>query len=257
MTDDLLSGAGKTASQIDPNKDYLLELVGEGKKFKTPQDMARGKAEADVFIETLTREKDELRNEYLRIKEDSDKRAKLEDLIDRFSNKLQQPASSEHTPANVDNQPKFDPTQLESLVANEYQKNKKLEKEQANFRMVQDKLKERYGDNYPTILQNQMEDLGLTADQINNLARTAPKAFFNTLELNEVKKDSFQTPVGSTQRSNAFQGKGQTKRTWSHYQEMKQKNPGLYMDPKTNLQMDKDHQELGAAFEDGDFHRFD
>lgn len=256
MTDDLLSGAAKTATQIDPNKDYLLELVGEGKKFKTPQDMARGKAEADVFIETLTREKDELRNEYLKVKEESDKRAKLEDLIDRLS-KSQQPASSEHTPANVDNQPKFDPTQLESLVANEYQKNKKLEKEQANFRMVQDKLKERYGDNYPTVLQNQMEDLGLSADQINNLARTAPKAFFNTLELNDVKKDGFQTPVGSSQRSNAFQGKGQQKRTWAYYQELKQKNPNLFLDPKTNLQMDKDHQELGTAFEDGDFHAYD
>lgn len=256
MTEDLLSGAGNTVPKIDPDKDYLAELVGEGKKFKTPLDMARGKVEADNFIEALKREKEELRTEYLKIKDEAASRAKLEDLIDQLS-KAQRPASSEHTPANVDNQPKFDPTQLESLVANEYQKNKKLEKEQANFRMVQDKLKEKYGDNFATVLQTQMEDLDLTAEQVNTLARTSPKAFFNTMELNEARKDQFQSPVNSSTRSNAFQQKGSQKRTWQYYQDMKQKNPNLYLDPKTNLQMYKDHQELGSAFEDGDFHRFD
>ena len=42
-------------------KDTLAQLVGEGKKFKTVEDLARGKLEADAFIETLKSEQMEMR----------------------------------------------------------------------------------------------------------------------------------------------------------------------------------------------------
>src|SRR5688500_15910791 len=50
-------------SQFDQDKDYFSELVGEDKKFKTPADLARAKAESDAFIERLKQENSGLRNE--------------------------------------------------------------------------------------------------------------------------------------------------------------------------------------------------
>ena len=57
-------------TELDPNatpagtsggEDLLASLVGEGRKFKTPGDLARGKIEADNFIEKLKEENTALR----------------------------------------------------------------------------------------------------------------------------------------------------------------------------------------------------
>src|SRR2546426_10450626 len=73
--------------EVDPNKDYLAELVGDGKKFKTSQDLARGKFEADQYIEVLKRRQDEMRADYLKISEESKTRATLDDLVKRLENR--------------------------------------------------------------------------------------------------------------------------------------------------------------------------
>ena len=88
MNETLLSG--DQTPQIDPNKDYLAELVGEGKKFKTDKDLARGKYEADLYVKTLERQLDELRNDHLKLREDYTARAKLEELLGQLEAKSQQ-----------------------------------------------------------------------------------------------------------------------------------------------------------------------
>lgn len=251
---DLFSGGEDKAPAIDPNKDYLPELVGEGKKFKTPQDLARGKYEADMFIETLKRQQDELRTDYLKLKEDSMARAKLEELLDQFSKK-QQPASSEHTQANVDNQkPLLDTTEIETMIESKMEARELSRRQEQNVNTVMSRLKERYGNNYQNVLNEQAEALELTKEDINALARKSPAAFFRTIGLDEPeRKENFQSPPRSTQRSDSFHQKGNTKRTWSYYQELKKSNPKVYLDPKTTNQMHKDYLELGKEFEDGDF----
>jgi len=49
MSDDVFS----TQTGDQTSKTSLEELVGEGKKFKTVEDLAKGKLEADSFIAQL------------------------------------------------------------------------------------------------------------------------------------------------------------------------------------------------------------
>lgn len=250
--DDLLSGGDDLPTQIDPSKDYLPELVGEGKKFKTPQDLARGKYEADLMIETFKRQQDQLRADYLELQKESAARARLEDLIDKLGQKA--PASNEQPPVNVDNTPKFKPEELDSLIDSKMEARDANRRRQDNYKTVEAKLRETYGDTYPRVLKEQVAELGLTSEYINDLARTSPEAFFRTIGLNAPKtQDGFQPPVRSNQRSDNFAQKGNQKRTWTYYQELKKANPQLYYDPKITNQMQKDYAALGQAFEDGDF----
>lgn len=244
-------------NDTDPNKDYLQELVGEGKKFKTPQDLARGKYEADNYVKTLTMKLDEMRTDYMKLDADYKARAKLEELIDQLDKNKQQPLSHEQPPVNDVKKPEIDPKQIETLIDTQIKKNKLLEREQENFNKVKDKLRERFGNNYQTQLSEQIDSLGLTVDDMNALAKKSPTAFFNALKIDEpVQTEGFQSPPRTTQRSDSFAPKGGTKRTWSYYQELKKKDRNLYYDPKTNVQMEKDRQALGAEFEDGDFNKF-
>ncbi len=256
MTDDLLNGKLDNTPQFDENKDYLAELVGEGKKFKTPQDLAKGKAQSDLYIEDMKRKQDELRADYLKLRDDATSRAKLEDLLNQLEAK-QQTNNRENLEAKKEDKPVIDPKAIEDLFDKRFSEMESSRKFKENNKLVGDKLKEAYGENYQPTLLKQLETLDLTTDEFNDLAKRKPNLLLKTLGLDGTKSnaDNFQAPPRTSNRSNQFAPSGAEKRTWAYYQKLKAENPKLYYDPKTNVQMFNDHQTLGDAFEDGDFER--
>ena len=240
MTQDLLADQDDT---IDPTKDYFAELVGEGKKFKTPQELARGKAEADSYVKLLEKQKDELRADYLKVMDENKAKAKLEDLITQYEQRL---ASSEQPLVKeVMEQPKFNPEQIESLIDNALIKRTQEQRQSDNFNAVKDKLTERFGRNYQNVVKQQIEELGISVDEFNDMARRTPKVLIKTLGLDTpVNNETFQAPIRSTQQ---FRPTGQQKRDWDYYQELKKTNPKIYLDPKTTVQMHNDVLEMGEA----------
>lgn len=237
--------------QLDQSKNYLADLVGPDKKFKTVEDLARGKAEADTTIELFKKRQDELRTDYLKLREEANAQAKLQDLIDRLENPQNTPNV---TPPVTDiKQPTIDPAQMSSLVSQEILKHETNKKRTDNYNQVQAKLQEMLGNNYQQELAKRMNTLGLTADEINETAKKSPTAFFNMMELNnKPQQTSFQSPMRSSQRNDNFFSQPQ-KRTWSYYQEMKKADPKMYYNSKIANQMLDDMVELGDAFKDGDF----
>lgn len=249
----LITDASNPDLELDDNKNYYDELVGDGKKFKTKEDLAKGDYHASMTVEVLKRKLDQLRNDYDETRKENMSRAKLEELIDKLgNNKL---ASNEDTLVNeVKNKPEFDLTQIKSLVSEEIKQNERSRREQANFNLVESKIKERFGNGSNEFLKQQMDILKLDVDGLNSLAKSNPELLIRSLGLDvPVKQEGFQAPPRT---NNAFSPKGPQKRTWSYYQELKKSNPQLYYDPKNNRQMIADHLAQGEAFEDGDFHRF-
>lgn len=239
--------------QIDPNKNYLEELVGEDKKFKTPEDLAKGKFMSDSYINTLERRLDAIREDYTRILEESKARPKLEELIDRLAQQSQQPSSRTEPDTNEDNnnRPAI-PTleQIESLVSNSVAKLDSTRREQENYNSVLGKVRERYGNGYKEVLKTQAEQLGLSDEEVNQMARRNPNLFFKTFDINtQQSTDNFQSPPISQMRRDNFLPRTE-KRTLSYYKKMMKEKPMLYLDPKIAIQMDRDSQELGSAFFD-------
>jgi len=252
MTQDDLMAEDNQPEQIDPNKNYLAELVGEGKKFKTQEDLARGKAESDAYIKILEKRSDELRNDYLKLRDDYSSRAKLEEVVDQLTKSQQQFERKPDTNVDVNNKPVIDPKELESLVSSKIQEHELTKRQQENFNTVRTRLQERYGNSYQTVLKQHIDTLGLTEDFVNDLARKHPTVLFKTLGIDPPNPtESFQPPVRSSQ---GFVPSAPKERTWAYYQEIKKNDPKLYANPKTTVQMHEDYLRLGNAFEDGDFH---
>jgi hypothetical protein len=246
MTDDLLT-------DIDPNTNYLEQLVGDGKKFKTPEELAKGKHESDLYINTLTQRMDELRDDYARLREDYNSRAKLEEVLDQYKTDKLSGSNNEPLAKEVVNTPALKPEDISAMFATEMQKQKQLEREDANFKVVQAKLRERFGSNREALKQH-LDDLDLSEDAVRDLAKRNPKVVLRTLGLDDSRpSNDFLAPPRSVQRSDNFAPKT-TKRTWSWYQDLKVKDPVKYASKETTLQMHKDYQEQGPAFEDGDFY---
>ncbi len=232
--------------QVDPNKNYLEEYVGEGKKFKTVEDLAKGKYMSDTYIPILEKNLDEMKSDYLKLRDESVAGATLQEKIDKLL-ELQQLTSNKQPQVNeVKEQSPFDPKQVESLVSSQIQKHDLLKKEETNYSVVMGKLQEKLGTQYKSILKTQAVNLGLTDDMVNAMARTNPKLFFKTFDLDQPKQtENFQSPPTSNKRSTDFSPSTGEKRTWAWYMGEKKKNPNLLLDKNIRIQMDKDAQELG------------
>lgn len=236
---------------IDETKKYLDDLVGEGKKFKDPESLARGKWHADKTIELMEKRMDDLRAEYTKEREQNLTRAQLEEVIERFSK--QSLASNENPIVNEEKTPVFNPADLETLVASNYQKMKDLERQNANYASVQEKAQARYGANYKQHLAETMNDLGLTPAELEQMAKTNPKVFIKTFGLDlQASGNNFQAPPRS---GTPFQPTGGNHKSWSFYQAMKTSNPKEYFKQTTQNKMMDDYAALGEKFEDGDFQR--
>ena len=231
------------------------ELVGEGKKFKDFKALEKSKVESDLYIKHLEQRLDEMREDYLKVRDENVSRARLEELIDQLQTR--QPTTSSKEPkAKEVTKPSFDPDELDTLVTKKIQQHETSIKQRDNFNSVMAKLKEQYGENYETVLKTRMEEMELDVPFVDDLARNRPKAFFKTLGLDQPelapRKDPFATPLRTQQRSDSFAPKVE-KRTWSYYQKMRKETPKLYTDPKTQVQMHNDALALGDEFNDGDW----
>jgi hypothetical protein len=248
-------------TEPDANKDYLQDLVGEGKKYPSFEEAARALAKkaahADPLIETLTKKQDELRSDYLRVVEESKARAKLEDLINQMDAKRNQQSESEY-PAK-DTAPSLDVQAVEELFSRKFQETEKQKIEKQNFDLVESKLKERYGRDFANALKEQIADLGMSQDEVNFMARKNPRVLIKALGLEQKQQAEplFPSSPRSNTRPEGFrQQTDNVQRTWSYYQKMKETDPKRYYSPKTNVDMVNDQIALGDAFQDGDFSRY-
>jgi hypothetical protein len=242
--------------RVDPDKDYLTELVGPDKKFKTEADLARGKVESDAFITHLTREMKNLREDYLKLREEGASRARLEEVLDQIkelkSASNNQPDDGIVNEADI-KQSAFDPEQINTLIATKLREAEVKKIRDNNMKIVQDKLRERFGENFGSALREQTRNLGLDEDFVKNLAETSPEALFRTLGLNENKdRNNFQAPPHTQRMSSTSMTSKSNQPTYSFYEEMRLKEPKKYYDQKTQVQMHKDAQRLGEAFFDTD-----
>jgi hypothetical protein len=248
--------------QIDPNKDYFAELTGPGGKFdrskyESEADMykaiARGKVEADKYVDHLKARHDELRQDWTKLREEYNAGPKLKEYLDQLVNQKQQ-IETQHTPVE-DTRPVLNPDDIEKLLEQKLSAREQQRLEEQNYKAVEKKLAEHYGPQYQSVLKQQVAELGLDKDFVNDLARKHPSVLYRTLGIEGQKRDeNFQSPPTSSQRRDPFAPT--MKRTNAYYQKLRKENPTLYRTPKIQDQMFKDAIALGDEFNDGDWNAY-
>lgn len=249
--------------QIDETKDYFKELTAPGAKFdiskydndpmKAAAAIAKGKWHADATLEHRNKSYDELRNDWMKLREEYNAGPKLKEYLDQLVNQKKQ---EDHIiPPVEDSKPVYDPAEIEKLLEQKLSAREQQRKEEQNYRLVESKLTEHYGPNYQSVLKQQVDQLGLDKDFVNDLARKHPSVLFRTLGLEGQKReDSFSAPIPSSQRRDPFAAT--EKRTNAWYQKLRKSDPVTYRSPKIQDQMLKDALALGDEFNDGDWNAY-
>lgn len=242
--------------QIDPNKNYLEELVGDGKKFKSSEELARGKAESDMYIEHMKARMDELRQDYTKLHSEYNAGPKLKETLDQYMQELKQSQQAPLPSGQTEQSVVLDENKVSELVKQHIQATKQLDMEQANAKTVESKLQAAFGPNYKQVVSQQINQMGMTVEFFNDMARKYPDALMRTLGMEGTQRqdNTFQAPPTSSLRSDPFAGP--VKRTNAYYQKMRKDDPVKYRDPKTQDQMYKDYAALGEDFEDGDWNAY-
>lgn len=161
-------------------KSYAEVLVGDGKKFKDMEALAKGKYESDQFIARLEREMSELRN-------DLNARANLEELVNRLGSTnnngadSQQPQAARDDGRGNENSNQTIPVDLNALIEQKFnERNNQLAKA-SNLKTVEDELKKAWGSNYVHKLKQVVETIGVSPDLIDDVAARSPQAAIKLL----------------------------------------------------------------------------
>lgn len=253
MTD--LFSAPQTTGEENPNKNFLEELVGEGKKFKTPEELARGKAEADAFIKRLQDEAAGLRQEL-------STRQTLEQLMDKMAAEKGNQQTNQQS-YNQDSEggegtkavKSITEEDIARLVEERLSTAEKTRIHNSNLETVRKALESSLGSDYVTHLKAKAAELGVSEEYLSNMAKETPKAFLKLVEVDGSPKGTtpqlFSPPPthglpGSNNKG--FSPTGQRKQSW--YENLRKSNPTEYWSPATQNRMHQEAQSLGEAFFD-------
>lgn len=252
MTD--LFSTQTTGNNDDATKNYLEELVGEGKKFKTPEDLAKGKAESDRFIAQLQTEMATLRQEL-------STRQTLETLMDKISSNQGNTQNRQEQNLNSDGGEgtkavkALTEEDIARLVEQRLSQAEKARIHSANMETARKALIESFGSDYVTHLKAKASELGVSEDYLNNMAKETPKAFLKLMEASGERKATtpglFTPPASSGLPSPGNKGFTPTgNRTMAWYENLKNTDKTKYFSQDIQKQMYDDAMRLGESFFD-------
>lgn len=252
---DLFSAPTTPMGEENTNKNYLEELVGEGKKFKTPEELARGKAESDAFIQRL-------QGELAGIRQELSTRQTLEQLMDKMAAEkgTQQTNQQSYNQDSEGGEGKavgksFTEEDIARLVEERLSASEKARIHNSNLESVQKALVASFGSDYVTHLKDKASELGVSEEYLTNMAKETPKAFLKLVEASGEPRGTtpglFSPPPTHGLPSSNKQGfapTGQRKQSW--YENLRKTNPTEYWSPSTQNRMHQEAISLGEAFFD-------
>ena len=239
-------GTTTDTQQTQTNESFVTQLVGEGKKFRDVEALAKGKLEADRHIGEITKTLDELRAELA--KQDYAKNL-LEQMSKGSETGAEQPTPVTTSSSNTENTTQS-ASDIESLVEKVITAKEKNKTASQNISVVGEEMQKQYGDKTADVLKAKSLELNMSLDRLKEIAAESPTAFFQLIGVKKMgEKTSTSTGVTtqSTIRSENFNSYSQD-RTFEYYQKLRKENRSLYYSPKIQNTMLQDRERLGDRF---------
>jgi hypothetical protein len=230
----------KPLHTIEDGKDYTADLVGEGKKYADVPSLARARLEADNHIDRIEKENRGLRTEL-------QKRLSMEELVTKLQSKPQEqpaPVDKVEGATQDDKQATSVITQAEltKLVNDLVEAKASANTQKENLTLVRNKLKESFGDNFVSRLGEIRQELGLTEELMDQMAKQTPQALLKLVGADAVKQEvpTSSMPKGSIDTSKVTMKNAQSVdgfKGQKHYQHLLKSDPKTFWQPKTQLEM--------------------
>lgn len=221
---------------------YKELLVGEGKKFKDDEALAKGKYESDAFIE-------QLQGELSGIRQELDKRLTLEEVLSKINESKSNDSRSDPS-GQIENQDHGKAALTQDEVLNLVRQTLSQEQQQAaaarNVDIVRNELSKAWGSSFPTKLKSVAGELGVSEQFLNDMAAKSPAAFLKLVNAEPTQRQPFEAPVQSSVRMQSQSNAGI--KNYAHYQKLKKEDPRRYWSVEVQGEIHKAARELGDRF---------
>ena len=227
-----------------PDPEITFEaLVGEGKKFRDPDALAKAKNHADQHIGNLEKEMSELRAEL-------QARMTLEEMMDRLP-KPQAP-NLEQTTREKPETPRLetgsDKTDLAAEVQRLLKAEKEKEKRDSNIEVTRAGLRERFGSDYNQRLEQIATQLEVSKDFLTGMATTSPSGFFKLID-SVAAPDNNRPVTPPVPSRDPLKNQAHTgRKNRQYYQELRKADPQRYFSSKVQNEMHNEAMKQGADF---------
>lgn len=209
---------------------------------KPHEELVKKAAHADQFIDFL---KNQL----------AEKQKDLEELLAENSslktNKVLDEAkkrAAEPEPTVEDKLPALGAEDIQSLIEKTIAKKTSEEAQKANVKIVDDAVKQKFGEKAQEFVKNKAEELGLSLGELGQLAAKSPAAFFNIIGFNTAGEKTIK-PITSSINSEALGNHNSiAPGTWAWYENLRKTNKVEYYSPAVQRKMFKDREKLGENF---------
>jgi hypothetical protein len=227
----------------------LAELLGEDKKFKTIDDLAKGKLEADKFIEQLQGELKATREQMAELEDATSKSATVTDLVAAVKNANKQVDAEGNQPISEEQLQGM----VESIMEGRHEKQTRL----ANFQQANQAVLDKFNGDVEAARAYTAErarQLGLPVDKLRSLGEESPSAF---RQLMETKPSTGSQSVAALPEVNVDRGSNPNRaevidghHTKAYYDKLKKDlGPAKYWnDTKIQGQYFKDAEALRDRF---------
>jgi len=244
MTDNIFSEENNSSQVTIPEGEALSTLVGEDKKFKDLESLAKGKLESDNYIakleENLTKVQTEL-----------EKRSTLDDVMNQINQSRQSQESTQESQAHVEqssDQGSTEQVDIDKLLESKLSEYEKAKQEENNLSFAAQELKKIHGDSAQAHLNGKAKELGVTVKDLESYAKSNPKVFLSLVS-GQSQGNNTQSPnfTGSVDTSKNYTSNTGEKNQ-SYYNKLKQTDPTLYRSPKIQMEMHEQAIKLRENF---------
>lgn len=245
-------------NEIDPDtvvtnqsEGYKLEdFLGEDKKYKSPEDVAKAIVEKDNFIKRLETENAQMREEL-----------KKSTTLEEFMTKMEERRGVQEA-SNLENQGEREDLEnssvsgidVEKLVEERFNKMSSEQKKAANLSRVLEKAKEVWGADANLEINKKAKELGVSVKDLQAQAETNPNVFFRLvgLDASVTQKEHLVSNSGmnssvDTSKMNINHGSGPIKNK-AYYDRIRVEDRNKWFSSEIQNEMHQQALKLGEKF---------
>lgn len=223
----------------------VTELVGEGKKYKTMDDLAKSRIEADSFIEKLKVENKALR-------EALDTEGSPDEVLARINALLQsKEGSNRNATDQTSNQPPKE-SLSEEKVLELLSKREREQQIKKNVDTFNSAVNRAFGEKTGEVVATRLDELGMDMDTFKDLSARNPQAALRILGLKDSGALASGGGMDASVNTEAYfgpagKGNGETQ-NFAFFQKLRRELGSAYYEPHIQKQVFEARKKMGDAF---------
>lgn len=220
----------------------LEELVGEGKKYKTVEDLVAGFYHSQNHIATLENENQTYRSKVNELEEQTTGNQAVLDALSQQKT----PNQSEQTSSNPDEEA------VRKLVEQVVEQKSTAQQAAANLKKANEAAYKLYGEDAKTKISEAAASMGVSVDFLRSTAQQSPAAFERLLATNAGQGNQSVTGAG-LQPSDVNTGalpKHNGEKNYAYFNNLRKENPRVFKSAAVQKEMMQQRGKLGQKFYD-------